>query len=156
MTESRSVTKSLQAEVLPPESLVNYRWIDPVPPELQDLTWMEELPIARAHLMGHIVYLQDRNSASHFSLKGHVILLPQDTTKLLTILPLPPSNLPDIVCIVWVGKPVRDIDRLRDYFSVRTHKVYVTLVWLTQNNENYKEVTLQSIIHSLSVGHQSG
>ena len=43
-----SCQKSLQAEVLPPESLANYRWIGPVPPELQDLTWMEELLIARA------------------------------------------------------------------------------------------------------------
>src|SRR5579859_7288698 len=137
-----SCQKSLQAEVLPPESLANYRWIGPVPPELQDLTWMEELLIARAHLTGHIVRLQDRNSASHFSLKGHVILLPQDTMKLLTILPLPPSNLPDIVRVVWVGKPVRDIDGLRDYFSVRTSKVYDALVWLTQNNEDYKEVTI--------------
>src|SRR5579859_3105434 len=85
---------------------------------------MEELLIARAHLIGHIIRLQDRNSASHFRLKGHVILLPQDTMKLLTILPLLPSNLPDKVRIVWVGKPVRDIDGLRDYFSVRTHKVY--------------------------------
>src|SRR5579859_3579861 len=138
----RSCQKSLQAEVLPPESLANYRRIGPVPPELQDLTWMEELLIARAHLTGCIVRLQNRNSTSHFSLKGHVILLPQDTTKLLTILPLPPSNLPDKVGVVWVGKPVRDIDGLHDYFSVRTHKVYDALIWLIQNNEDYKEVTI--------------
>src|SRR5579859_2631710 len=138
----RSCQKSLQAKVLPPESLANYRWIGPVPPELQDLTWMKELLIARAHLTGHIVHLQDRNSASHFSLKGHVILLPQDTMKLLTILPLLPSNLPDKVRIVWVGKPVRDIDGLRDCFSVRTHKIYDALIWLIQNNEDYKEVTI--------------
>src|SRR5579859_7919451 len=82
-----SCQKSLKAEVLLPESLANYRWIGPVPLELQDLTWMEELLIARAHLTGHIVRLQNRNSTSHFSLKGHIILLPQDTTKLLNILP---------------------------------------------------------------------
>src|SRR5579859_5361467 len=138
----RPCQKSLQAEVLPPESLANYRWIGPVPPELQDLTWMEELLIACAHLTGCIVRLQNRNSTSHFSLKGHVILLPQDTTKLLNILPLAPSNLPDIVRVVWVGKPVRDIDGVRDYFSVRTSKVYDALVWLTQNNEDYKEVMI--------------
>lgn len=121
--------KSLQSNRLPPESLANYRWTGSVPPQLQDLTWMEELLIARAHLTGRIVRLQNRNSTSHFSLKGHVILLPQDTTKLLNILPLPPSNLPDIIRVVWVGKPVRDVDGLRDYFSVRTRKVYDALVW---------------------------
>src|SRR5579859_4961026 len=103
---------------------------------------MEELLIARAHLTGRIICLQNRNSTSHFSLKGHVILLPQDTTKLLNILPLHPSNLPDIVRVVWVGKPVQDMDGLRDYFSVRTRKVYDALVWLTQNNEDYKEVMI--------------
>jgi len=103
---------------------------------------MEELPIARAHLTGWIIGLQNRNSTSHFSLKGHVILLPQDTTKLLNILPLPLSNLANIVHVVWVGKPVQDINRLRDYFSVQIRRVYDTLVWLTQNNEDYKEVTI--------------
>src|SRR5579859_6085003 len=137
-----SCRKCLQAETLPPESLANYRRIGPVSPELQDLTWMEELLIAHANLTGRIVRLQNRKSASHFSLKGHIILLPQDTMKLLTLLPLSPSNLPDIVCVVWVGKPVRDIDELHDYFSVRTHKVYDALVWLTQNKEDYKEVTI--------------
>src|SRR5579859_2435935 len=137
-----SYQKSLQAKVLPPESLANYRWIGPVLPELQDLTWMEGLLIARAHLTGCIVRLQNRNSDSHFGLKGHIILLPQDTMKLLNILPLAPLNLPDIVRIVWIGKPVRDIDGLWDYFSVRTWKVYDALVWLTRNNEDYKEVTI--------------
>src|SRR5579859_3421612 len=51
--------KGLQAEVLPPESFANYRWIGPVPPELQDMTWMEELLIARAHLTGCIIRLQN-------------------------------------------------------------------------------------------------
>src|SRR5579859_3339688 len=45
-----------------------------------------------------------------------------------------PFHMPDTV--------VRDIDVLRDYFSVRTHKVYDALVWLTHNNEDYKEVTI--------------
>jgi hypothetical protein len=103
---------------------------------------MEELLIARAHLTGRIVRLQNRNTTSHFSLKGHVILLPQDTTKLLDILPLPPSSLPNIVRIVWVGKPVRNTDRLRDYFSVRSQRVYDALLWLTQNNEDYKDMTI--------------
>jgi hypothetical protein len=31
---------------------------------------------------------------------------------------------------------------LHDYFSVHTRKVYNALVWLTQNNEDYKEVTI--------------
>jgi hypothetical protein len=106
------------------------------------LTWIEELLLARAHLTGRIVRLQNRNATSYFSLKGHVILLPQAPTKLLDILPLPPSSLPDIVRVVWVGRPVRNMDVFRDHFSVRTRKVYDALVWLIQNNEDYKDVAI--------------
>jgi hypothetical protein len=137
-----SCQKSLKSNKLPRQSLANYRWIGAVPPQLQGLTWIEELLVARAHLTGRIVRLQNRNVSTHWSLKGHVILLPQDTTKLLDVLPLPPSSLPDIVRVVWVGKPVQNNDEFRNYFSVRTKKVYDALVWLTQNNEDYKEVTV--------------
>src|SRR5579859_6832612 len=77
-----------------------------------------------------------------FQFEGPCYSSSKDTTKLLNILPLPPSNLADIVYVVWVGKPVQDINRLRDYFSVQIHRVYDTLVWMTQNNEDYKEVTI--------------
>src|SRR5947207_2277722 len=58
------------------------------------------------------------------------------------ILPLPPSSLPDIVRVIWVGSLVRNLDVLRDHFSIRTRKVYDALVWLIQNNEDYKDVMI--------------
>jgi hypothetical protein len=116
-----SCQKSLKNNARPPELLAHFRWVGPVPPELQGLTWIEELLIARAHLNGTIVRLQNRNS--HFGLKGHAILLLQDTTRLLDILPLPPSVLPDIVRVVWVGRPVRSADSLYDHFSVQTQRL---------------------------------
>ena len=118
-----TVKTSLQRGIQTSQSLANYRWVGQVPPQLQNLTWIEELLIARAHLTGRIARLQNRNANSYFSLKGNVILLPQDTTELLNILPLPSSSLPDIVRVVWVGRPVRNMDVLRDHFSVRTRKV---------------------------------
>src|SRR5271170_950216 len=72
----RSYQRSLANGVRRPESLANYRWIGAVPPQLQGLTWIEELLIVRSHLTGHIVRLQNRNATSYFGLKGHVILLP--------------------------------------------------------------------------------
>jgi hypothetical protein len=113
-----------------------------VPHQLQGLTWIEELLRAQVHLTGHIVRLQNRTATSYFSLKGHVILLPQAPMKLLDILPLPPSSLPDIVRVVWVSRPARNMDVFRDHFSIRTRKVYDALVWLIQNNEDYKDVAI--------------
>jgi hypothetical protein len=34
------------------------------------------------------------------------------------------------------------MDGLHDYFSVQNSKVYDALVWLTQNNKDYKGVTI--------------
>src|SRR5579859_7303304 len=45
----------------PPESLAYFRWVGPMPDELKDLTWIEELLIARAHVVGRVVRLQARN-----------------------------------------------------------------------------------------------
>ena len=100
-----------------------------MPDELKNLTWIEELLIARAHVVGRVVRLQARNQASHFAVKGHVILLPQDTTLLLNILPMTPASLPDVVRVVWTGKSAPDRDRIRSQFTVRREIVYNALQW---------------------------
>jgi hypothetical protein len=126
----------------PPESLANFRWVGPVPDELKDLTWIEELLVARAHVVGRVVRLQARNQASYFGIKGHIILLPQDTTLLLDLLPMTPASLPDVVRVVWTGKSSPDRDRLRSQFTVRRETVYNALQWLCRHNEDYRQVTI--------------
>ena len=39
----------------PQDSLSNFRWIEDVLKELQDLNWIEESVISHAHLIGKIV-----------------------------------------------------------------------------------------------------
>src|SRR5213078_1338116 len=48
----------------PSEALVNFRWVGPVKEELQNLTWIEELLIARVHVCGDIVPLGQQNNPS--------------------------------------------------------------------------------------------
>jgi len=106
------------------------------------LTWLEELLIARAHVTGRIVRLEERNASSYYALKGHTILLPQDTTRLLDILPMSPSLLPDVVRVVWAGKSKPTKSQLRPYFTVRKQKVYDALRWLQKNHEDYLHVNI--------------
>jgi len=40
------------------ESLANFRWVGPVPDEIKDLTWIKELLVAHAHVVGRVVRLQ--------------------------------------------------------------------------------------------------
>src|SRR5204862_6201846 len=79
---------SLSKGLLPTEALANFRWIGPVPEELKDLTWVEEALVARSHLFGRIFLLQERQHGepTYSSLKGHIVLVPQDTMRLLDIL----------------------------------------------------------------------
>ena len=46
----------------PSEALANFRWIGPVPEEIRDLTWIEQLLIARVHVCGSIIRLGQRNN----------------------------------------------------------------------------------------------
>jgi hypothetical protein len=128
----------------PPESLANFRWVGAVPDELKDLTWIEELLVARAHVVGRVVRLQARNQASYFGIKGHIIFLPQDTSLLLDVLPMSPVSLPDVVRVVWTGKSAPDRDRLRSQFTVRRDVVYNALQWLCLHNEDYRQFTIDN------------
>src|SRR2546423_2652078 len=133
----------LQRNQLPRESLANYRWIGPIPEELKDLTWVEEMLIARAHMFGRIIRLSERNhSPSYAALKGHTVLVPQDTVALLNILPPPPDTLSAFACVVWIGMTLPDKSRLTSYFSVRKNKVLAALRWLCNNHCDYQNVTI--------------
>ncbi len=133
----------LQQNQLPRESLANYRWIGPIPEELKDLTWVEEMLIARAHMFGRIIRLGERNhSPSYAALKGHTVLVPQDTVALLNILPPPPDALSAFARVVWIGTTLPDKSRLTSYFSVRKNKVLAALRWLCNNHCDYQNVTI--------------
>src|SRR5205814_9640571 len=59
-----SCHRSIVASHRPIEALSNYRWIGEQPEELADLTWLEELLIARTHLLGRIIRLEERKASS--------------------------------------------------------------------------------------------
>ena len=123
---------------LPSRSLANYRWIGPVPPELQNLTWIEEQLIARSHLVGRVLRLQHSRTAYH-GIKGNIVLLPQDTSCLITLLPISPSLLPEFIRVVWTGSSMPTHSDLQHVFTVHTQRVYDTLQWLLCNNDDYRD-----------------
>jgi len=87
---------------LPSRAPANYRRLGQTPNELSDLTWIEEALVARAHLVGKVIRLQNRYS-SYAAVKGHLVLVPQDTCRLLNLLPLSPESLADMIRVVWIG-----------------------------------------------------
>lgn len=138
--------KSLSGNSLPVEALANFRWLGPVPEELKDLTWVEEALVARSHLYGRIFRFEERKNGepTYSSLKGHVVLVPQNTTRLLDILPLSPDSLADIAHVVWVGRSQPDIKKLAPQFTVRKHKVITALKWLCEYHQDYQRVVIDN------------
>lgn len=129
--------------VFPNKSLANYRWVGPVPMELLDLSWIEETLVARAHFVGKVVRLQNR-SDGFMAIKGHIVLVPQDTTKLLDLLPMSPELLIDTIRVVWVGRTQPTRLSLKQTLSVNKRKVHAALQWLCEHHEDYQNVRIDT------------
>jgi len=75
------------------DSLTNYRCICLVLKEFQNLNWLQESLISRSHFIGKVIRLQNRNATSYFSSKGHTVLVPEETQKLIDLLLILPDSL---------------------------------------------------------------
>ena len=106
-----------------------------VPKELQGLTQIEEMLIARAFPVIS-VYTKPGGQRAY---KGHCINFPQDIQDLADTLPRYPKELP-IIVITAEGKNNTSHDLI-----VRRQKVSMALQWLVDHNPVYK--TLKLIIH---------
>lgn len=93
----------------------------PRPKEIKRPTWIEEFLITRDHLVGKVLRLQKRNTSSYFAL---AIFLPQNTARLVDLLPMSPTSWADVVCVVWVGSSMLERNELEKYLHVRKQRVY--------------------------------
>ena len=104
----------------------------PVPTELQNLTEVEEMLIARA-LPIMRVYIKPGGQRGY---SGHCVNLPQNVKELATSLPRYPKDL-SVIIVKVKGKD----NSFRDV-AVRREKVHNALLWLVQNNPHYAELEI--------------
>ena len=105
-----------------------------VPNELQNLTQIEEMLIARA-LPIMRVYIKPRGQRGY---SGHCINLPQNVTELATSLPRYPKDLAVIIV------KVKGRDNTFKDVTVQKQKVHDALVWLVNNNPHYAGLTINT------------
>ena len=103
-----------------------------VPHELQNLTQIEEMLIARA-LPIMRVYIKPGGQRGY---SGHCINLPQNVKELAMSLPRYPKDL----AVIIVKAKGRE-NTFRDV-TVRKQKVHNALVWLINNNPHYSELLI--------------
>ena len=104
----------------------------PVPIELQGLTQIEEMLIARA-LPIMRVYIKPGGQRGY---SGHCINLPQDVKELASVLPRFPKDL-SVIMVKVKGR-----DNTFKNVNVRKQKVHNVLLWLMHNNPHYRDVTI--------------
>jgi hypothetical protein len=105
---------------IPLRSYANGFWIGKVPVELQDLTFLEEQCIARAHATG-CMYKLTIGPTGQLAARGNVCILPQDTASVLSAMPIPSFQLQDEICVILVGSPDTEVthDMLkRSWFDI--------------------------------------
>ena len=111
-----------------------------VPYELQNLTQIEEMLIARALPIMRI-YIKPGGQRGY---TGHCINLPQNVAELATSLPRYPKDL----AVIIVKVKGRE-NTFRDV-TVQKQKVHNALIWLVRNNPHYSDVTInEDVLHSL-------
>ena len=111
-----------------------------IPLELQGLTQVEEMLIARAF---PVIQVYTKPNGSQKAYKGHVLTLPHDVQHIANILPRYPCDLPVIVFKLDVK------ENKSKELRVRRHRVFAALMWLTEkndkgepNNSRYQDVTI--------------
>ena len=123
-------------------SVTNMMDPGPVPAHLPELTQVEEMVIARAHVQ----MLVKRVRGHQYQYTGHCVTFMQDIVRTVNVLPLLPSEL-DIVLLRPPGD-CEDAPRYRRQFQadfrVRRQHVVTWLHFLRENHPDYRDITLST------------
>ncbi|KAI9064615.1 hypothetical protein FKP32DRAFT_1569450, partial [Trametes sanguinea] len=124
---------------LPRLALANGRWLGACPVELQNLTYVEQMLIARNR---HSFCVAQVAQGQRF-MSANVVIFGQPVVKMYDILPPARKDIEECLAILFVGsaKPTND-DVSRTPFFVRHSVVMRALRWLVLNNPHYNNVII--------------
>ncbi|KAF5334229.1 hypothetical protein D9611_014313 [Ephemerocybe angulata] len=141
---------ALQGNRVPRLALANSLYLGPIPPELLDLSPVEESMIAICRAKCTIVQLSFQEGAFDVStqqraLQGNVIVFPQRPQFLPTVMPPPLEEVLQYICVVFIGSKLPDKQWFLHHAKplyVRSNKVRSALQWLKAHNPLYASVVL--------------
>ena len=153
-----SCWNSLRRHRLPYLSLANDTFLGDVPPELQDLTFVEELMIGLCRAKCSIFQLseskrQGSSAVSQTAFRGHIIIYPQNPSSTASTLPPLIEEVTSLICILFIGSTKPTLKWLHEKakpLAVRANNVRNALQWLKRNNRLYENVFLnEDVLSSL-------
>ena len=122
-----TVCKKDPAKLVPPNLVIGT-----IPPELQNLSLIEQMLIAQVHPV--VQFHRIRNAQTGY--KGNVISFVQDIGKCYSTLPLLPEEISNVIMFTK-NTPKGEIQ-----FKANRHKILEALRWLKANNEYYQHITI--------------
>jgi len=141
---------SLRKGKLPRLAIANLNVLGSVPPEMKQMTMVEEMLVARCRAKYCIVKLHDNRSnvslpSSQRGIKGNIIVYPQRIGELTNVLPAPVDDVVHPICVMFVGPTLPSRAWLKDKaypLVVRREVVRQNLVWLKAHNPLYKDIEI--------------
>ena len=124
---------------MPLHALANGKWIGAVPNELSDLSFAEQLLVARVRHNRCIV----RVSSGMHKMRANAITFENPTPKVYDMLPPPIEDLDEVLAFIYTGpcKPTK-ADFERTPLLVRKNKVRDALEWLKLNHSDYYDLEI--------------
>ena len=131
--------KSVSKGKMPLLALANGKWIGKVPPQLLDLSFAEQLLVARVRHNRCLV----RVSSGMHKMRANAISFSNPTPKIYDILPPPIEEMDEVLAFIYTGpcKPTKS-DFERTPLLVRHKKVAAALEWLRLNHCDYFDLEI--------------
>jgi hypothetical protein len=149
----KTCSSSLKRGKVPRLSIANYNYLGPVPPELQELTVIEEAMIARWRAKCWIIQLKEEDDYStpitQRGVRGHVIVYPQRPSEIAKVLPPSIDDVMTPICVIFVGSNPPTSEWLKKKakpLTVRKEKVLNALAWLKTHNPLYKDIEINASV----------
>ena len=124
---------------VPHNALAKGLWVGQIPPELSNLTFAEQMMIARIRHNRCLV----RVSSGHAKMIANCIMFSNPTSELYDILPPSCEEMSEVLAFVFLGsaRPTEE-DLQRTPMLVRRNKVANTLEWLKLNHVDYADLNI--------------
>ncbi|KAJ3544805.1 hypothetical protein NMY22_g2652 [Coprinellus aureogranulatus] len=134
-----SCLKHLENGRRPRHALANGLWLGEVPKVLADLSFVEQLLIARVRTNRYVV----RISSGHSKMVGNAISFAQPMAKLYDKLPPTREDLSEVLAFIFTGiQPPGDEILKRTPMLVRRNAVAAALEWLKLNHSAYADLAI--------------
>lgn len=136
-------SRSLRKKKMPKFALANGLYRGELPNQFKDLTWIEEMVCCLYRSTAFVTRLYgstDPKEPRRFY--GNTCAHQMNIQSTVDVLPRTPSDILDILTVVWVGTSSYQQACLKKVFQIRKEKVWEFLIWLVRNNKLYYHIRL--------------